>query len=273
MVSLNLLQYRDEVKRALLARKNELDQEWDPFVASWLAYAFLREGGVSSLLTQEMFKRLETWSQDESAWQYRRNISPLLFLVWLQEQFDHTPDKNFVGKVLDALLNLNPDNRFSPLRHPEQVFLMALGLSFLKRRRKAKSHFVNAIAVQVKGSLARQILYAAALREIGATYTLPPFQPADTTDILVMLWHAERYDEGIDKSHRWAQFESTAATLLLYKSEEFDTRRVLSEWELALLYEALIRQTSQPDPAMLFEYYPLHARVKQIAGKDFRAGN
>lgn len=274
MVSLNLLQYREEVKRALLARKNELDQEWDPFVASWLAYAFLCEGGTSSLLAREIFERLNSWAQEETVWQFRRNISPLLFLIWLQEQFRSTPDKAFVKKVLDALLTLNPDDRFSPLRYPEQVFLMALGLSSLKRRRKAKSHFVSAIAPQLtKGSMARQVLYAAAMKEIKEAYPLPSFQPKDVTDVLVMLWWAERYHESVEKSHCWSQFEGIAATLLLYKTDEFDTRRVLSEWELALLYEALIRQTSQPDPIMLFEYYPLHSRVRQIAEKDFKAGN
>lgn len=274
MVSLNLLQYREEVKRALLARKNELDQEWDPFVASWLAYAFLCEGGPLSLLAQEMFDRLDSWALEESAWQFRRNIGPLLFIIWLQEQFRHTPDRAFVEKVLNTFLKLNPDDRFSPLRYPEQVFLMALGLSSLKRRKKARSHFVNAIAPQqTKGSLGRQLLYAASLKEINEVYDLLTLQPTDTTDALVMLWWAERYNDGVEKSHCWSQFENIAATLLLYRADEFDTRRVLSEWELALLYEALIRQTSQPDPIMLFEYYPLHSRVRQIAEKDFKAGN
>ncbi|WP_054521283.1 TIGR02391 family protein [Thermanaerothrix daxensis] len=273
MVSLNLIQYREEVKRALLARKNELDQEWDPFVASWLAYAFLCEGSASFLLAQEMFERLQAWAQEESAWQFRRNISPLLFLVWLQSKFGYAPDKAFFEKVLNMFLELNPDNRFSPLRYPEQVFLMAFGISSLKRRRKAKNHFVNVVGSQTKGGLTRQILFAAALKEVGGKHALQLSQPLDATDVLAMLWWAEKYNEVTDKNHCWLQFESIEPTLLLYKTDEFDTRRVLSEWELALLYEALIRETSRPDPAMLFDYYPLHDRVKQIAERDFKAGN
>ncbi len=273
MVSLNLLQYRESVKRALLTRKNELDQEWDPFVASWLAYAFLCEGSASSLLAQEMFERLQAWAQEESAWQSQRNISPLLFLIWLQREFGYAPDRAFVEKVLNTFLELNPDNRFSPLRYPEQVFLMAFGISSLKRRRKAKSHFVNVVGSQTKGGLARQILYAAALKEVGEKYALQLSRPLDATDVLMMLWWAEKYNEMVDKSHCWSQFESIEPTLLLYKTDEFDTRRVLTEWELALLYEALVRQTSRPDPAMLFDYYPLHDRVRQIAEGDFKAGN
>jgi uncharacterized protein (TIGR02391 family) len=40
-----------------------------------------------------------------------------------------------------------------------------------------------------------------------------------------------------------------------------------------LLYEALIGQTNKPEPIMLFDYYPLHSRVRQIAGEDFKQGN
>lgn len=270
MVSLNLLRYRDEVKRALLARKNELDQEWDPFVASWLAYAFLCETGAPSLLAQEVFKRLEAWSQEESAWNFRRNIAPLLFLIWLEKRFNHVPDDAFVERVTVLLKTLNPDDKFSPLRHPEQVFLMALGISEIKGQ--DGNEFTSAISSQLRGSLARQILFTAALRELGQKRRLPISEPRDVTDVLALLWWAERYGEGVDRSVWWSKFESLADTVLLHKAEEFDTRRVLSEWELVLLYEALIQQTSKPDPAMLFDYYPLHPRIKEIAEQDFKRG-
>lgn len=74
-------QYRNKVKRALLARKSELDQVWDPFVASWLAYAFMYEQDAQPQLFQELFQRLDTWSQEDSAWQFKRNIGPLFFLA------------------------------------------------------------------------------------------------------------------------------------------------------------------------------------------------
>lgn len=164
MVSLNLIQYREAVKRALLARKNELDQDWDPFVASWLAYAFLCEGSAPSLLAQEMFNRLQMWTQEESAWQFQRNISPLLFFIWLQRKFGYAPDKVYIKKVLNKFLELKQDNKFSPLRYPEQVFLMSLGISAIKRRREAKSRFVEVVVSQTKGNMARQLLYTAALK-------------------------------------------------------------------------------------------------------------
>lgn len=271
MVSLNLFQYQAEVKRALLARKDELNQEWDPFVASWLAYAFLREGGTTSLLAQEMFERLEAWSQEEVVWSFRRNFAPLLFLIWLKEQFNRPACQAFVTRATKALWNLNPDDKFSPWRYPEQVFLISLGIS--TRGKKIKSRFVKALSTQMRGSLGRQVLLAAALKEVGEAPVLPSLSPTDATDVIVMLWWAERYEESADKTHRWSQFENIADTLLLQKSDIFDNRRVLSEWEMVLLYEALIGQTNKPEPIMLFDYYPLHSRVRQIAEEDFKRGN
>jgi len=275
MVSLNLFQYRGDVKRALLARKDELNQEWDPFVASWLAYAFLREEGTSSLLAQEMFERLDVWSHDESVWQFRRNVAPLLFLIWLRKRLNRALDETFVQKIVNALLDLNPDAKFSPWRYPEQVFLMALGVSVLEPTyAEVRERFIATVSGQMRGPFARQVLFAAALKEMGEALTLPLLQPVDVTDILFMLWWTERYGEGTDKNQWWSQFESIADTLLLHKTDALDTtRRVLSEWELSVLYEALILQTSQPDPVMLFDYYPLHPRIKQIAEEDFKRGN
>lgn len=249
-----LFQYRGDVKRALLARKDELNQEWDPFVASWLAYAFLREEGTSSLLAQEMFERLDVWSHDESVWQFRRNVAPLLFLIWLRKRLNRALDETFVQKIVNALLDLNPDAKFSPWRYPEQVFLMALGVSVLEPTyAEVRERFIATVSGQMRGLFARQVLFAAALKEMGEALTLPLLQPVDVTDILFMLWWTERYGEGTDKNQWWSQFESIADTLLLHKTDALDTtRRVLSEWELSVLYEALILQTSQPDPVMCY---------------------
>lgn len=272
MVSLDLIRYRENVAQALLARKNELDQEWDPFVASWLAYAFLRGKSAQSLLVQELFQRLNAWSDEESAWQFRRNIGPLLFLVWLRRQLSLSVDARYIEKIAGMLQTLNPDEKFSPLRYPEQIFLMALGISSIVRD-ELRDNFSQIISSQRKGAPARLILFTAALRELGERCDLPMLQPTDISDILALVWWAEKYGDGADKHQSWSQFESVADTILLSKVEEFDTRRILSDWELVILYEALTLQTSNPDPKMLFDYYPLHPRIRQIAEQEFKTGN
>lgn len=274
MVSLNLFQYQDEVKRALLARKNDLDLEWDPMVASWLDYAFACETRARSLLLEELAQRLEVWSQGEDVWQSPRNIGPLFFLVWLRKKQAIQLEANYTEKASQMFANLYPnaDDKFSPFRLPEQVFLVALGISALERN-KPREQFTQILTSQIRGTLARQIVFIAALRELGENPRFPSSEPADVTDVLAQLWWAEKYGDDADKHLCWSQFEGIADTILLNRAEEFDTRRMLSEWELAMLYEALIRQTSQPDPMMLFDYYPLHPRIKKIAEGDFKKGN
>lgn len=274
MVSLNLFQYQDEVKRALLARKNDLDLEWDPMVASWLAYAFACETRARSLLLEELAQRLKVWTQGEDVWQSPRNIGPLFFLVWLRKKQSIQLEAIYAEKAVQMFDHLYPnaDDKFSPFRLPEEVFLIALGISALERD-EPREKFAQILASQIRGTLARQLVCIAALRELGKENRLPSAEPADVTDVLVRLWWVEKYGDDADKHLYWSQFEGIADTILLDRIEEFDTRRVLSEWELAMLYEALIYQTSQPDPVMLFDYYPLHPKVRQIAEEDFKKGN
>jgi len=271
MVPLNLYQYRDEVKRALLARKSELEQEWDPLIASWLAYAFACEQGSRSLPLQDSFQRLDAWSQEEEAWHSQRNIGPLLFLSWLHKQQNIPVNETYAEKAVQMLQTLNSDFKFSPLRSPEQVFLIALGVSAIERV-ETKERLSNLISLQIKGALARQVMFAAALKEVGREYPLSLSEPMDITDIIATLWWAER-ENYPDKNQYWSQFASNIDTILLYRTEELDTRRILSEWELALLFEALVRETANPDPNMLFDYYPLHPRIREIAKSDFKQGN
>jgi uncharacterized protein (TIGR02391 family) len=271
MVSLNLYQYRDEVKRALLARKSELEQEWDPFIASWLAYAFAREQASQSLLLQELFQRLDAWSQEEDAWHSQRNIGPLLFLAWLRKQQNLPVSEAYAEKALQMLEAINPENRFSPFRFPEQVFLIALGISAIEQENQ-KGHLRNLIFSQIKGTLARQILFVAAFKEMGRDYSLSLAEPKDITDIIAVLWWAERENRP-DKSQYWSQFASNMDIILLYKADEYIARHILSEWELAMLFESLVRQTTDPDPNMLIDYYPLHPKIREIAKGYFRQGN
>ncbi len=271
MVPLNLYQYRDEVKRALLARKGELDQEWDPFVASWLAYAFACEQDPQLLPLQDLFQRLDAWSQEENAWQSKRSISPLLFLAWLRKQQNLPVSETYAEKAIQILQALNPDDRFSPLRSPDQAFLIALGVSAIEQV-DTKERLSHIISAQIKGSLARQVMFAAAIKEVSGNHHLSLSEPKDITDLIAVLWWTERENQP-DKSQYWSQFASSVDTILLYKADEFDARHILSEWELALLFEALVQETANPDPNMLFDYYPLHPRIREIAESDFKGGH
>jgi len=163
---LNFHQYRAEVKRALLLRKSQVEQEWDPFIASWLAYGFVHEPNMQSLALKKLFQHLDEWSQGEDIWQWKRNIGPLFFVIWIRKQQNLPISEIHVHKAIQMLENLNPDDRFSPLRAQDQIFLIALGVSAMNQV-KAKEYLCSFIPSQIKGTLARRIMFCAALKEVG----------------------------------------------------------------------------------------------------------
>jgi len=237
MILINFCQYLDEVKRALLVRKSQVEQEWDPFIASWLAYGFVHEPSMQSLALKELSQRLDEWSQGEDAWQWKRNIGPLFFVIWLRKRQNLPISEVHVHKAIQMLQTLNPDNKFSPLRSPDQVFLIALGVSAINQV-KAKEYLRSFIPLQIKGTLARRIMFCAALKEVGGDYPLFLSEPADIADIIALLWWAQR--ENIpNKSQYWIQFAKNMNEISLYREDKFTTKRILSDCELALLAHCL----------------------------------
>jgi len=235
---INFEHYRDEVKQALLARKSQVEQVWDPFIASWLAYAFVDETDLHSPPFQDLFQRLDAWSQEENAMQWKRNIGPLLFVIWLHKQQNLPISEIHIYKAIEMLQTLNPDDRFSPLRSPEQVFFIALGVSAMNQV-KAKEYLRSFIPSQIKGTLARRIMYCAALKEIGGDYPLSLSESEDIADIIALLWWAQR--ENIpNKSQYWTQFAKNMNEISLYREDNFTAKRILSDCELALLAHCLI---------------------------------
>jgi hypothetical protein len=102
------------------------------------------------------------------------------------------------------LETLNPNNRFSPLHAKDQIFLIALGVSAMGQV-KAKEYLRSFIPSQIKGTLARQIIFCAALKEIGEEYPLSLSEPRDIADIIALLLWAGRENIS-DKSQYWTQF-------------------------------------------------------------------
>jgi hypothetical protein len=241
MMLINFEQYRDEVKHALLARKGQVEKVWDPFIASWLAYAFVDETDLHSPPFQDLFQRLDVWSHKEDAWEWKRNIGPLFFIAWLRKQQNLPISEIYTTKAIQMLENLKPDDRFSPLRAQDQIFLIALGVSAMSQVR-AKEYLRSFIPSQIKGTLARRIMYCAALKEIGWNYPLFLSKPEDIADIIALLWWVKR--ENIpNKSQYWTQFAKNMNEISLYREDKFTKKRILSDCELALLAHCLIAKS------------------------------
>ena len=275
-VSIDFYRYREEVKRAILQQIARLDSEWDPFVASWLAYALSQDGFEANQPLLGLVKRLDFWASKNEAWAHRRNVGALSFLgYFLNKLRKDTGD--FTDRVLEQIGRLEKlkDHKFSPMNDPEQVFPMALLVNSLEEVSQSLKDFLKKTAQGgMQGTLKRQILYGAALRELGEEVSLPADTGGvtDPGDVIVLVWYWKRYGVVGDQEKWWSTFDSIKEMLSFDQDEVSEGTRVLSSSELALLYEALTIETANPDPNLLFDLYPLHPRVKEIAASLFKSG-
>jgi uncharacterized protein (TIGR02391 family) len=269
MVPIDFHQYRQQVKRALLAKKRSLDNEWDGFVAAWVAYALSQDGIANNVLLEELANRFEQWAGEDRSWESVRNLGPLAFGCWLQQKLGKPNDSTMVGRLSEYIKKQSADDKLGLLRDPEQVFLLALGL---KEAEDAKAYVMKEAAEQAKkGPLRRRVLFAAAVRELGGHADAPAGDP-HVGDVVLLVWWAERYDEQTKRDQEWQRFGSVRDMISIEESTAVESQRVLSVPELALLYEAVCRQAAHPEPMLLFEYFPLHPRVREIANSLFRNG-
>jgi len=282
MVSMrmNFYQYREEVRKAIIQEIARLDSEWDPFAASWLAYALSQDGFDANQPLLELIKRLDLWTETEEdeIWSTRRNLGALCFLAYFLRKVDkEVPD--FTNRVLQQIersLKDQKGHKFSPVNDPEQVFPIALLVHSLE---EAPQHLVNFLRKRaqegLKGPLKRRLLYQAVLRELDESISLPTVSIEDAVDpgdIIALVWYWERYGAQRERATGWKAFESIKEWLSFGQNGGREGARVLSPPEMALLYEALTRETATPDPNLLFELYPLHPRIKEIAASLYKNG-
>lgn len=275
-VRIDFYRYRDDLKKAILRRSSRLDSEWDPFVASWLAYALSQDGVETSPPLLDLVERLERWANQQETRSTQRSIGPLCFLGYFQTIMGKNAGEliNTVLRQMGELVD-KEHHKFSPLNDPEQVFSMALLVANLREIPQNLKDSMKAVAqAKLQGPLKRRTLYCAALRELGETTHpfAPPQNVSDPSDLIALIWYSERYDVG-ECVKLWEAFANLKDSLSFEQDQENEGIRVLSAPEMALLYEALARETANPDPNLLFELYPLHPCVKAMARKYFQEGN
>lgn len=267
MVPVNFHQWKEEIRRVLFRKAGAINDGWDPFIAAWLGYAFSIDSVEHNQPLLELLNRMKRWLEEGDVWSYERNLGPIACYLWLLKKTAQSLEQEFVAQFVDKVHATSPDKKSSILRDPEQVFLLALGASGIGDD-STKKCLIKLASEQIKlGSLQRQILYGAVLRELGEEVNLPNGEPADEGDIIGLLWWVEKYQG--DKKQAWERFSSITERIALEPENASDAQRILREPEMAMLYEALVAETKHPEPVFLFDYFPFHPRIRQVARDHF----
>jgi uncharacterized protein (TIGR02391 family) len=273
---LNFYQYREQVKRAILQRKATLGANWDPLIAAWLGYALMQDGLDQNPHLLELIQSLERWAQ-ESVQGMPRYLGSLCFLCYLQLQRGQ-PMLEIALEALKRIRTMDPDSKFSPLRAPEQMFLIALLVARLDDTwRETKDLLTAIVKSQSIGPLQRRIMFSAAGKELGLNSDLdiPTSTVPDIGDVIALVWWYERYRNAGESNKWWKTFDNISDDISLVENaaaSETGEIRIVSLWEIAILYEALTKETINPDPSLLFELYPLYPRIKSITRSLFNNG-
>ena len=241
-----LITFLEGVKKALLAQKDQLQTNWDAFIAAWIAYGLSQEGFQHNQPLNELASALKQWASENEVWEYERNLGPLAFLCWLEK--GKICDSTLITKLSNKIKDLRSDYKLSLLRDPEQVFLIALGLSALDDKpqlKEAKDRLVEKAKKEVQsGPLRRKILFSAALRQLNENNTIQKQESQEIGDTIALLWWNERYGENL-KNEYWQHFSNVNAMVALDVNAATENQRILSPPELAMLYETLFRIVSQ----------------------------
>ncbi len=190
---LNFYQYREQVKRAILQRKATLGANWDPLIAAWLGYALMQDGLDQNPHLLELIQSLERWAQ-ENVQGMPRYLGSLCFLCYLHLQRGQSLPE-IALEVLERIRTIDPESRFSPLRAPEQMFLIALLVGRLDDTwREVKDLLSATVQNQSIGPLQRRIMFSAAGKELGlgSALDIPASTVPDAGDVIALVWWHER---------------------------------------------------------------------------------
>lgn len=269
MVPVNFHQWKQDIRQVLLVKAETIASEWDPFIAAWLCYALSTDGIENNQPLLNLLDRMRRWLEEE-AWSYERNLGPIALCLWLFKETGDFLQPQFTAQFISRVIALNTDEKLSLLRDSEQVFLLALGVAATGDN-STKGHLVSVSTEQMKlGALRRRLLYAAALRELGQQVTVSNQEPADEGDIIALVWWTERYQG--DRQKAWERFSSIAERIALDPESAADYQRILSVPEMAMLYQAVSEEAKHPEPTLLFDYFPFHSRLREIAREHFMNG-
>jgi uncharacterized protein (TIGR02391 family) len=280
---LNFYAYREETKRNLLRRWERLDLSEYPLDWAWIAYALSLDGTAQNPFLDQAIDQALKWVSSETAWEYERNLGALGLLCFILRRANIQECDNLSARIVARLrlreLIERGVGKFSLLNDPDIVFGVALGVTTTILSDDLKEWLQrHCLQSAQTGNLRRRLLFLAAAIELGASPS-PVSLPTDSLRIDQMspaLWFAERYRSYLDKDEHcqalWDELAVTKEAIILEPLEQSNGGFVVSNIDIAMLYEALTFQTRAVDPLILFQNFPLHPEVRRLAESLFAKG-
>lgn len=259
-------QLREALRRAIFYGVGRSEAEYDPAVVAWAAYTSIQEGGATPGMLRTVLNREKArWSMGSTQ---GRELGAVAALA-LMEKGRETVGPKAIDLLTRGLQNARLGTKLAAIRLPDQMFLIALAMKEAEIATRAS--VVALIKDQLGGPTHRQVLLHAALQELGETPGAPFLDGEDLGDAIASLWWKIRYTDGSGVPLRWEQLDRLLSQTGLTDGDLSGETgaRSLAPWEKSLLYECLCREFASINPAVLFELYPLNARVKKLAGPHF----
>lgn len=268
---INFYELRDKIKRAVFERKNRINVIQHPVDWSWITYTLSQDGKENNPPFNEAIEILERWALSKESGNQGRHLVPLSLYIFLSSNEEIR--SKIIEKIIVILNELltKEITKFSPLNDPEQAFCIALIGDCIPRERSNKLREV--ILKLNNGRLLRRALYTASFIELGnESIEWPTLSGSETVeDLITLLWLFERYRGRHDQELKpvWKAFKNIKNSIILSPQDEMESAIVLSNRSIALLYEAVVKETQRPDPNILFDIYTIHERVRQVAKEHF----
>lgn len=272
---------RTEVKASLLRQWQQIDIATDPLVWAWIAHALSIEGAANNPLLDQALDQGRRWLDSPDAWRGDSHVGSIGLLCATLARVKNESCDQVVFKLVERVQQLQERSlsKFSKLNDPDFVFGVAIGIG--KQSATAFRVWLGQHCERnaQSGNWRRSVLFAAAAYELGGN--ISPFVvegvKLEVHEVFPVLWGVERYsgfvkDEGMRRGI-WEAFERVREGVNLEASlSEGETLYPASPIDVAMLYEALLHQTRQIDPVILFNNLPWHPKIRQAAESLFIKG-
>jgi uncharacterized protein (TIGR02391 family) len=276
-VRLNFFSHREEIKRALIKRKEFIDPFKYPNEWAWITYAFSKDGKENNPLFEDAINDLTEWALTDESISQERYLAPLSLCCYLAREEENR--RLIVEKIISKLNQLfdKDTEKFSVLNEPTQIFCMIVGIKdkFSDEQRDKLISICNKNLNT--GSTLRRVFFNASLLELGENKNINLDSKNidfDPSSIISIIWFHERYrrNSNVDFGNLWKNYENIKEYITLSDASNPDSGRPLSIQDLTMLYEAISCETQKPDPNMLFDMYLLHERVRNVTEPLFKKG-